>query len=116
MSLPLVPLDRVQIAFDEIVNLKPLNNIDNIAKFDKFIMYFKDIWLNSSSFPIVSWNHFDTQGPRTNNYLEGYNNSINKINEIKNQIDSMPISEYLSKLFKFNNNKQKKKKKKNSKN
>jgi len=25
------------------------------------------------------WNHFDTDGPRTNNYNEGYNHRLNRL-------------------------------------
>ena len=43
---------------------------------DELCKYYEDTWLNGS-FPIASWNHYATEGPRTNNHVEGWHKKLN---------------------------------------
>jgi hypothetical protein len=74
MALPLVPVELVKNAYDEILNCKPaITNKDLRSSVQRYLNYFEKQWLKDNYIKI--WNHFDTDGPRTNNYNEGYNNS-----------------------------------------
>ncbi|CAF0854178.1 unnamed protein product [Brachionus calyciflorus] len=42
---------------------------------EKFSDYFVDTHFEGS-YPIEIWNHFDADGPRTNNNLESYNKKL----------------------------------------
>jgi hypothetical protein len=78
MALPLVPVELVKNAYDEILNCKPaITNKDLRSSVQRYLNYFENQWLNDNYIKI--WNHFDTDGPRTNNYNEGYNNRLNKL-------------------------------------
>jgi hypothetical protein len=70
-SLPFVPLINVREAFNQIKLDKPID-----IRIDEFILYFERTWL-SSIYPIELWNHYDTEGPRTNNHVEGDNAALN---------------------------------------
>ena len=62
----------VRAAFNEIKLNKPKD-----IRIDDFILYFERTWL-SGIYPIELWNHYDTEGPRTNNHVEGDNASLNR--------------------------------------
>ena len=49
------------------------NDTKNI---EKCVSYFIRTYLEGSCFPVSFWNHFKTEGPRTNNNVEGYNNKL----------------------------------------
>jgi len=69
IALPMIPKYSVRQRFDLIK--QQLHSINPL--FDSFLMYFQRTYINSSRFPIISWNHFDYLGtrPRTNNHVEG---------------------------------------------
>ncbi|CAF0745702.1 unnamed protein product [Brachionus calyciflorus] len=57
---------------------------ENKAKnLEKFLDYLVDNYFEGS-FPIELWNHFDSEGPRTNNNLEAYNNKLKSFVGIAN--------------------------------
>ena len=43
---------------------------------EDFIKYFEKTWINGD-YPISLWNHWNNNGPRTNNHLEGDNQTTN---------------------------------------
>ena len=76
MALPLVPCDLVKESYNQIVNCKPaVTDKDLRSGIQRFLAYFDKQWLKD----VKIWNHFDTDGPRTNNYNEGYNNRLNRL-------------------------------------
>ena len=46
------------------------------SKVEDFIKYFEKTWVNGD-YPISLWNHWNNDGPRTNNHLEGDNRKTN---------------------------------------
>jgi hypothetical protein len=71
--LALIPIDKVDGYFEELLNTKPDND-----KTTKFMDYLVSTYFEGN-YPVQMWNHFETDGtPRTNNNLEGYNNKLNK--------------------------------------
>ena len=70
--MPFVPLINVREAFNQIKLDKPID-----IRMDEFILYFERTWL-SRIYPIELWNHYDTEGPRTNNHVEGDNAALNR--------------------------------------
>ena len=69
IALPLIPSERVRRRFHHV----SMKLISVSSLFIPFINYIRRTYLNSSRFPIKSWNHYDYLGtcPRTNNHLEG---------------------------------------------
>ncbi len=57
---------------NELVLFKP-----NDKNIDDFILYFQRTWL-SSIYPKDLWNHYSSEGPRTNNHVEGDNAALNR--------------------------------------
>ena len=52
----------------------PENNL-----LDEFMSYFYDnFFKNNARFNRTMWNHFSNDGPRTNNHVEGWHNSLNQ--------------------------------------
>ena len=43
-----------------------------------FLKYYTETWLEGNK-EISQWNHFDNEGPRTNNYAKAYNARIKRI-------------------------------------
>ena len=71
LSLSLCPVRYVRIAWQAILADAPqVQNIDALCD------YFSNTWLNGN-FPLPSWNHYSTNGPRTNNHVEGWHNKLN---------------------------------------
>ena len=71
LALSLCPIQFVRVSWSSIKSAAPqVHNIDELCK------YYKDTWLNGS-FPIASWNHYATEGPRTNNHVEGWHKKLN---------------------------------------
>ena len=66
MALSLVPCELVKEAYDQILNCKPA------------IQRFLSCFEKQSLKDVKVWNHFDTDGPRTNNYNEGYDHRLNR--------------------------------------
>ena len=71
-ALALVPLDDVDTLWAHIIITQP--ELPNTTKFLDYVVhtYFE------GDFAIKSWNHFETDGPRTNNNMEGYNSKLKK--------------------------------------
>ena len=42
----------------------------------KFMQYLINNYFETNCFPVAVWNHFSTEGNRTNNNVEGYNNRL----------------------------------------
>ena len=53
-------------------------------KINKFRDYVFNTWITNVNFPIALWNHFNADGPRTNNHVEGFHSRINKYTRIIN--------------------------------
>ncbi|CAF0719086.1 unnamed protein product [Brachionus calyciflorus] len=71
--LSLVPVDQITEVWIKILNDKPIFiETNKNKKIDEFLEYFVDTYFEGK-FDINLWNHFDTEGPRTNNDIEGYN-------------------------------------------
>ena len=59
MALPLVPVELVKNAYDEILNCKPaITNKDLRNSVQRYLNYFEKQWLKDNYIKI--WNHFDT--------------------------------------------------------
>ncbi|RNA07258.1 hypothetical protein BpHYR1_013612, partial [Brachionus plicatilis] len=73
-ALALVPLNDVKTGWNIILSTVPVILDSDILK---FIKYFVNTWLQGKYG--FSWNHFDNNGPRTNNHLEGYHSKLSSI-------------------------------------
>ncbi|CAF0949725.1 unnamed protein product, partial [Brachionus calyciflorus] len=71
-----IPLDKIVEQWEKILETKPgfLEENKN-KKLTQFMDYFVNNYFEGR-FPIELWNHFDTNGPRTNNNLEAYNRKL----------------------------------------
>ena len=72
MALAFIPLNKLQAAYYYLVENKPPNDV----LIDRFITYFFDEWMRDEQF---IWNHAETIGPRTNNFVEGFHSKLNKL-------------------------------------
>lgn len=73
LSLSLCPIQFVRVSWSSIKSAAPqVQNIDDLCK------YYEDTWLNGNV-PIASWNHYATEGPRTNNHVEGWHKKLNTV-------------------------------------
>ncbi|CAF0829701.1 unnamed protein product [Brachionus calyciflorus] len=71
--LSLVPIDHITDEWTKILNEKPIfDQDDKNNKLDEFLEYFVNTYFEGQ-LEMDLWNHFDTEGPRTNNDIEGYN-------------------------------------------
>jgi hypothetical protein len=70
MGLSFVPIDRVQQAYNILLNEQPETSI----QLNSFTAYFEKEWLSN----VAIWNHSESMGPRTNNHVEGYHSKLNK--------------------------------------
>ena len=68
-----MPKVDIKEAFSLLLENKPTIELESI---NRFIQYFQHTWL--SLFPLNLWNHYDTNGPRTNNHVEGENAALNR--------------------------------------
>ena len=73
LALSLCPARYVRVAWSAIKTAAP-----QVSNTDDLCCYLEDTWFNSD-FPITSWNHHDTEGPRTNSHLEEWHRKINGI-------------------------------------
>ncbi|CAG9315619.1 unnamed protein product [Blepharisma stoltei] len=74
-SLALCPLDQIDEAWEIIASFEPEGE-----RVQEFTAYFMRTWLLSNAkFRREFWNHFDNDGMRTTNNLEGYHHALNKL-------------------------------------
>ena len=66
-ALALIPPNEVADAFVEFSLHLPDYDLDY------FLDYLTIYYIDDGMFPIDSWNHYNNDGPRTNNHIEGYN-------------------------------------------
>ncbi|XP_041365117.1 uncharacterized protein LOC121380390 [Gigantopelta aegis] len=56
-----------------------MDSTPNVPRAQEFNDYMIVNWIDyDARFPLPLWNHHDTNGPRTNNNLEGFHNRLNK--------------------------------------
>ena len=67
-ALAFVPIPFIHFAWQGVKTNRP-----DLANIDNFVSYFEDVWL-VGHFPKAEWNVYNTDGPRTNNHLEGWYN------------------------------------------
>ena len=68
-AFPLLPLNLIDSTLHQIHQLAPTNN----PKYGRLIQYFKFQWAHPIC-PRIDrsyWSHYDNDGARTNNHLEG---------------------------------------------
>ena len=73
-SLAVCLLEQIKEAWDIIVGESSKLNEINVKP---ILNYFEKTWMNGD-FPPEDWNQFDNKEDRTNNYVESYNNQINR--------------------------------------
>ena len=71
LSLSLCPVCYIWIAWSAIVVDAP-----QVANIDDLCEHFENTWLNGN-FPLPSWNHYSTDGARTNNHVESWHKKLN---------------------------------------
>jgi hypothetical protein len=71
--LPLVPQHLVEDVWFNA--LEDIGEADNVPDTTSFTDYVTELWVEGNRF---SWNHYQTEGPRTTNHLEGWHNKIKK--------------------------------------
>ena len=71
MVIPLIPIDKIREAIDNIIETIPDDSDRNLLSFFK---YFKKQWLNGSISAEI-WNHRNSQ-KRTNNNLVGFHSKL----------------------------------------
>ena len=49
-----------------------------LLRVDELVDYFSTTWVNRS-YQIRKWNHYKTDGPRTNNHVEGWHSRLKKV-------------------------------------
>ena len=77
LSLPFVPLERLDQALDILRSLQQKIKPKKAATFAKqFLKYIEKTWINSKRFPPKTWNFFMYDGVTTNNFAEGYNSRL----------------------------------------
>ncbi|KAK3093890.1 hypothetical protein FSP39_021504 [Pinctada imbricata] len=73
-ALPLVPLDRIEDVWE--FALQELWDTDfPVARTEPFVDYVTEQWVDRDR---LVWNHFNSDGPRTTNHLEGWHSKIKK--------------------------------------
>ncbi|XP_067668277.1 uncharacterized protein [Haliotis asinina] len=74
-ALALLPAGNVQDVWVDCMNDGPIG----YAKCEQFKDYIVNNWVDfGARFPIAVWNHNNTEGPRTNNHLEGWHHHLNQ--------------------------------------
>lgn len=71
-ALPLLPLDKVEDYW-----LHTLENAPDRQDCTRVTDYVTETWMNGRFSP-PTLNHYQTEGPRTNNHLEGWHNKLKK--------------------------------------
>ena len=72
-ALSLVPSNKVTDGFVYLMDNAPEIDID----LNRFLEYFTETWLEGNV-DIIQWNHYENDGPRTNNHVEAYNLKVQK--------------------------------------
>jgi hypothetical protein len=72
-GLPLVPMDLIEDVWFNALN--DLEDIDIPANTTTFTDYVTTQWIDGDR---QVWNHFNTDGPRTTNHIEGWHNMLKK--------------------------------------
>ena len=72
--LPLVPMDLIEDVWFNALNV--LEDIDIPANTTTFTDYATTQWIDGDR---QVWNHFNTDGPRTTNHIEGWHNKLKKV-------------------------------------
>jgi len=72
--LPLIPENRIEDVWFYALD----QNEDDSAAVTRFTDYVTETWVDGS-IPKASWNHYDHDGPRTTNHVEGWHNRLNKL-------------------------------------
>ncbi|XP_067668191.1 uncharacterized protein [Haliotis asinina] len=72
LALPFVPVTQVKDAFMFIKSDTP-----NAQRIEEFVEYFRRTWMDGS-YPLIMWNYFKYDGPRTNNHVEGFHTRLMK--------------------------------------
>ena len=72
-ALSFVPVRFVRLAWQGIKAIIP-----QVPRIEDFISYFETYWL-VGMFHLPEWNVYDTDGPRTNNHLEGWHNRLKRV-------------------------------------
>jgi hypothetical protein len=90
ISLALVPKNIVELTF-HLTNLECPASYEptQVARFSDYVLkyYVGDSDTGTQAlFPVSLWNHFDNDGPRTNNSVEGYNFRMGKYLETHSNI------------------------------
>ncbi|XP_033753121.1 LOW QUALITY PROTEIN: uncharacterized protein LOC117336618 [Pecten maximus] len=71
--LPLVPLDQVDDVWFSALD----DNEDISGETTRLKDYVTEIWIEGQH--IAFWNHYDNDGPRTTNHVEGWHSKVNKL-------------------------------------
>ena len=76
IALPMVPTYLVHQRFDLISR----QLLSDGQSFNRFVSYVQRTYINSKTFPIFDWNHYNFLGnrPRTNNHLKGTHRQLKK--------------------------------------
>ena len=80
MSLPFVPLSRIDEAFQHAKDYAKALHPNIYERAVEFLTYFENTWLRGSYSPLT-WNFFASYNQRTNNVSEGYNHAFNSCRE-----------------------------------
>ncbi|KAK3097880.1 hypothetical protein FSP39_014087 [Pinctada imbricata] len=73
-ALPLVPLDRIEDVWEFALQELWDTNFP-VARTEPFVDYVTEQWVDRDR---LVWNHFNSDGPRTTNHLEGWHSKIKK--------------------------------------
>lgn len=71
LALPFVPADDVSGIFEEISR-------SSTDRLETFLLYIKECWINSRTYPIPTWNVYG-RATRTNNDVEGWHRRLNHL-------------------------------------
>lgn len=74
--LPLIPMDAIEDVWFQALEDRDDANITQITQ--TFTDYVTEQWVEGDR---TRWNHFGTQGPRTNNNIEGWHSKIKKMTQ-----------------------------------
>ena len=72
-ALAFVPIHFVRLAWQGIKADTP-----ELPRIDEFVMYFETTWI-AGTFHTSEWNLYETEGPQTNNHLEGWHNRLRRV-------------------------------------
>ncbi|CAF0873483.1 unnamed protein product [Brachionus calyciflorus] len=69
--------DEVSELDNVFLQIKSIKPSESVSKLDEFISYFTRTRILHKIFTPFTWNHFNIEGPSTNNHVEGFNLKIN---------------------------------------